>query len=125
MNYLNECPFCNQDEEIDVTDIASSSDNEESNNRNSHQTIKDKLFSSLTAGSNKCSNCDDCNDHLEQLFSCLFGYRLKSAKYLSNHSVVPIEYTLKNCPSLYNYFKPSIKNLQKLILQCVCLSIIL
>jgi hypothetical protein len=112
MDYLNECSLCNQNEEIDVVDVASSSDNEEPNNRSSFQIIKEKQhFLSQAVGSTKCSNCDDCNDQLEQLFCCLFGYKLKSAKYLLNHSVVPIEYTLENCTSLYNYFKPSIQSL--------------
>lgn len=54
---------------------------------------------------NSCDTCDDCNDLLEQSFACLFGYRKPRQKYLENHTVVNIEYTLENCVRVYEHFK--------------------
>ena len=55
-----------------------------------------------------CNTCDDCTDFLEQSFACLFGYKKPRQKYIENHSVITIEYTLENCVHLYECFKPEL-----------------
>jgi hypothetical protein len=79
-----------------------------SSNDNKSQTKKRNTNHSEGTLS-KCDTCDNCNDLLEQIFSCLFGYKEKSAaKYLKNHSVKNIPITLENSIILYNYYKPKL-----------------
>lgn len=55
----------------------------------------------------KCSDCEEFNDLLEQSFCCLYGFKKKAARYLKNHSVKNIEYNLEDSIYLYDYFKPA------------------
>ena len=79
---------------------------------NTKQTHSSSSNTSEKTGSQthqwRCVNCESCNDQLEQLFCCLFGYKKLRVKYLSMHSTTKIEYTLENSIHLYNYFKPSV-----------------
>ena len=129
-DYSNNCEVCKESEEIEdaaqVAAAAAAVTNSENNTENSNNddteastsnkaSAKSKSKKS-TANTNslanvkKSSHCVTCEDVitelLEQSFLCCFGYKTKGNKYLRNHSVINIKYTLENCKHLYNYYRP-------------------
>jgi hypothetical protein len=116
INCVKKCAICNSDDsnktesENDSSNqqtvdnlISEKLSNDDSEATNNNQTDK-KLSKNKNTSSQKCSVCDDCNNLLEQSFNCLFGYKKPRSKYLENHSVINIKYTLENCVNLYKYF---------------------
>lgn len=55
----------------------------------------------------RCSICGEMDKLLDQSFFCLYGYKKRTLRYLENHVVTRLPYTLESCVSLYNYYKPS------------------
>jgi hypothetical protein len=100
-DFINYCEVCkNTNEEFLTNDL-------DSDHNKSHAKKGNNYHSEASTA--KCETCDNCNDLLEQIFSCLFGYREKSAaKYLKNHSVKSLPITLENSAILYNYYKPKL-----------------
>ena len=94
-----KCSFENTDSKIDTQSTESSENGVDTKTANS---------AGLTNNANnmQCTNCNNCNDQLEQLFNCLFGYKKSRVKYLANHKVEKIDYTLENSLCVYRYFKP-------------------
>ena len=111
IDFVDECEICNREEnnkehDLNATDLIMDLMDEE--NEQKEKSAKLKRQSSVPTSNAKCFVCDECNDLLEQSFSCLFGYRKpRSARYLQSHTCSKIAYTLDNCINLYNYFKPS------------------
>ena len=131
-DYTNNCEFCKQSEDSD--DVQAHSDNNNTENSNNDDTEassslaennnKEKISKSSTKTKSKkpnsnsqssgkksvyCNLCDElCNELIEQTFFCCFGYRTKGVKYLKNHSVINVKYSLENSTHLFEYFKPEL-----------------
>lgn len=77
--------------------------------KNSESPANEQIEADSGSGTKQaiqCANCINANDQLEQLFSCLFGYKKSRVKYLSTHKVEKIDFTLENSLNVYRYFKP-------------------
>lgn len=112
MQCVTKCEICNESDETVKTESENDSSNQQATNLEAAEkenSNNDKKSKNKNSSSQKCSTCGDANDLLEQSFKCLFGYsgdKKARNKYLENHSVINIKYTLENCIDLYNYFAP-------------------
>lgn len=114
IDFVDVCDICNQsentnpDENLNDVEISFNLVDEDAENKESKNNKAIKRSNSIPTANTRCLMCDECNDLLEQAFSCLFGYRKpRSARYLQNHASPKIAYNLENCINLYNYFKPA------------------
>ena len=111
IGFVSTCQRCSEEHEK-KTVIAEIQPTGENDNGSSSSSSSNKALANPSGNNNnnnsntKCLNCDNCNDQLEQLFSCLFGYKKSRVKYLANHTATKIEYTLENSLHLYKFFKP-------------------
>ena len=125
VDYTNNCDLCKLTDELEEVQTQSENNTENSNNDDTEASSslvetkkarpksksKKSNSNSQTGGkhSSYCHTCDEqTTELLEQTFFCCFGYRIKGVKYLKNHSVINVKYTLDNCASLYEYYKPDL-----------------
>ena len=114
IDFVDVCDVCNQSETVNLVehlnevDVSLNLMDEEIEHKESKNSKAIKRSNSIPMANTRCLVCDECNDILEQAFSCLFGYRKpRSARYLQSHVCAKIAYNLENCINLYNYFKPA------------------
>jgi hypothetical protein len=113
LDYTNNCQLCKENENEAQTNNENTEsmmdvESVESKEKSKSSKSKSKSQSVPASNSSHCDTCDECVEVLEQTFFCLFGYKKKTVRYLKNHSVINIKFTLDNCISLYEFYKPKL-----------------